>query len=288
MIRIRLLSALVLVPVVLVLTYLGGLWFLGLVLLVLTLAGREYANLLKHQGGGPSATLVIATIWVLVLDAHLFDGRLLRPGLSVCVLGSLVWAIVRYERGHASAVSDWAWTLAGGLYVGWTGAHFILLRDLNTPLRINAFTPAHGGGLSWAILALAVGWLADTGAYFVGRAWGRHKFAPLVSPFKTWEGYAGGVVIAAVSGIVFVALIRILAPMLGESTGLTLWDGWWLGLLVSIFSPLGDLAESMIKRHAGAKDSGRLIPGHGGMFDRIDSLLWAAVIAFYYATWVGR
>jgi len=288
MIRNRLLSALILVPVVLGLTYLGGAWFLGLVLLVLTLAGREYANLLKHQDGGPSAVFVIAIIWVFVLDAHFFNGRLLRPGLSACVLGMLAWAIVRYERGHESAAMDWAWTAAGGLYVGWTGAHFVLLRDLNAPSQINLLAPAHGEGLSWAILALAVAWLSDTGAYIVGRARGRRKLSPHVSPLKTWEGYAGGVVCATLSGFVVVALIRFLAPLLGESTTLSLWEGGALGLLVSVFAPLGDLGESMIKRHAGAKDSGQLIPGHGGMFDRLDSLLWAAVIAFYYASWVAR
>ena len=288
MIRNRLLSALVLVPLVLGFTYLGGLAFLGLVLLVLTLAGREYANLLKCEDGGPSAMWVIATIWVFVLDAHFPDWCLLRPGLSVCVLGMLAWTILRYERGQTGVVTDWAWTVAGSLYLGWTGAHFVLVRDLNVLPQASPLAPAHGDGLWWTTLALAVAWLTDTGAYLIGHAWGRHRMSPHVSPLKTWEGFAGGVGLATVSGMVVAALLRILAPVLGDTTTISVWDGLALGLLVSIFSPLGDLGESMIKRHVGAKDSGHLIPGHGGMFDRIDSLLWAAVIAFYYAVWVAR
>ena len=288
MIRYRLLSAAILIPFVLGLTYLGGIWFLGLALLALALAGREYANLLKREDGGPSAVFVVGTIWVFVLDAHFPDWHLLRPGLTLCVLGMLTWAVVRYEGGHKSVVPDWAWTAAGSLYLGWIGAHFVLVRDLGVPSQVNLFAPAQGEGLWWTTLALAVAWLADTGAYLVGHAWGRNKMSPHVSPLKTWEGYAGGIALATVSGVVVAVLIRIMAPFLGEATRISVWDGLALGLLISVLAPLGDLGESMIKRHVGAKDSGHLIPGHGGMFDRVDSLLWAAVIAFYYATWIVR
>jgi phosphatidate cytidylyltransferase len=288
MMRNRLLSAAVLVPAILAVAFLGG-WYLGgLVLLVLTLSGREYVLLLKRQESGPSAAFVLALIWMFVLNARFPAWRLLGWGLSACVLGSLAWAVVRYERGHASAVTDWALTVAGGLYLGWAGAHFVLLRDLNAPPQPNLFAPAHGDGLAWTVLALGIAWLADTGAYLVGRQWGKHKLSPRVSPFKTKEGYWGGVALATVSGVLIPILMSALAPLLGETSAVTVWDGLALGLLISILAPLGDLGESMFKRHSGAKDSGNLIPGHGGMFDRIDSLLWAAVIAFYYASWAAR
>jgi phosphatidate cytidylyltransferase len=288
MLRYRLLSAGVLIPLVLGLTYLGGAWFLGLALVVLTLSGREYVSLLKRQAGGPSLILVLVTIWLFVLDASFPQARLLRPGLTVSVLGTMTWAIVRYERGHADAVADWAWTSAGGLYLGWMGAHFVLLRDVGAVSRGTSLAPVQGEGLWWAALALSATWLADTGAYLAGRVWGREKMSPLVSPSKTWAGYAGGVALGTLGGAGVAVLVRVIALALGHTTVMTMGDGLALGALIALISPLGDLGESMIKRHAGAKDSGQLIPGHGGMFDRIDSLLWTAVIAYYYAVWIAH
>ena len=120
-------------------------------------------------------------------------------------------------------------------------------------------------GIRWLLYTFFLVWAADTGAYFAGRQFGRHKLAPQVSPGKTWEGAAGGLVLVGV-------LAALSAPALGQSTlSFTL-----LSLCVGVFSIVGDLAESMFKRYAGLKDSGRLIPGHGGLLDRIDSITAAA------------
>jgi len=288
MFRNRLLSSAVLIPVVLGLTYLGGVWFLGLVLLVLMLAGLEYADLLKRDGGGPSSVFVVVVTWLFVLDVNFPQARWFRFALTVALLGTLVWTLVRFERGHVDSVADWAWTLAGGLYLGWMGAHFVLLRYVGLVPGKTWLGLGHGEGLWWTTLALSSTWLADTGAYFAGRAWGRQKMSPLTSPSKTWAGFVGGVALGTLGGAGLAILLRLVAGALGQMTVMTIWDGLTLGVLVSSLSPLGDLGESLIKRYAGAKDSGRLIPGHGGMFDRIDSLLWAAVIAFYYAVWIAR
>ena len=288
MFRNRLLSSAVLIPVVLGLTYLGGVWFLGLVLLVLMLASLEYANLLKRDGEGPSRVGVVVVTWLFVLDVSFPQARLFRFALTVALLGTLVWTLVRFERGHVDSVADWAWTLAGGLYLGWMGAHFVLLRYVGLVPGKTWLGLGHGEGLWWTALALSSTWLADTGAYFAGRAWGRQKMSPLTSPSKTWAGFVGGVALGTLGGVGLATLLRLVAGALGQMTVMTIWDGLTLGVLVSSLSPLGDLGESLIKRYAGAKDSGRLIPGHGGMFDRIDSLLWAAVIAFYYAVWIAR
>ncbi len=141
MIRNRLLSAAVLIPLILGVDYWGGLGFLGLVLLVLTLSGREYAQLLRHADGGPSSAWVIGAIWLFVLDAAFPQWQLLKPGLTLFLLGTLTWAVLRYDRGHASAVSDWTWTVAGSLYLGWVGAHFILVRDRGMLPRENLLKP---------------------------------------------------------------------------------------------------------------------------------------------------
>jgi phosphatidate cytidylyltransferase len=288
MFRNRLLSAAVLIPVILGLTYLGGVWFLGLVLLVLMLAGLEYADLLKRDGGGPSPVFVVIVTWLFVLDVNFPQTRWFRFALTAALLGTLVWTLVRFERGNVESVAGWAWTLAGGLYLGWMGAHFVLLRTVGLAPEKTWLGLGHGEGLWWTALALSSTWLADTGAYFAGRAWGRQKMSPLASPSKTWAGFVGGVVLGTLGGAGVAMLLRLVAGALGHMTVMTIWDGLALGVLVSLLSPLGDLGESMIKRYVGAKDSGRLIPGHGGMFDRIDSLLWAAVIAFYYTVWIAR
>jgi phosphatidate cytidylyltransferase len=288
MFRNRLLSATVLIPVVLGLTYLGSVWFLGLALFVLMLAGLEYANLLKCDGEGPSRVFVVVVTWLFVLDVSFPQARLFRFALTVALLGTLVWALVHFERGRIDSVADWAWTLAGSLYLGWMGAHFVLLRSVGLAPEKTWLNLGQGEGLWWTALALSSTWLADTGAYFAGRAWGRQKMSPLASPSKTWAGFVGGVVLGTLGGAGVAMLLRLVAGALGQMTVMTIGDGLALGALVSLLSPLGDLGESMLKRYAGAKDSGRLIPGHGGMFDRIDSLLWAAVIAFYYAVWIAR
>ena len=135
------------------------------------------------------------------------------------------------------------------------------------------------------LLVLPSVWLADSGAYFIGRSFGRHKLSPRLSPKKTWEGYIAGLFFGTLGTVGLVALWRIWA---GPEFAITLWEGALLGLLLSAFPTLGDLGESMIKRQSGVKDSGNLLPGHGGAFDRIDSWLWAEPIGYYFILWVLR
>ena len=131
--------------------------------------------------------------------------------------------------------------------------------------------------LSFIFLALAIPWLGDTGAYFAGRAFGRHKLYELISPKKTIEGYVGGVITATIG----VFVIRSLGlPALGVIDCLV------IGVIIGTAAVLGDLAESLLKRAFGVKDSGRIMPGHGGLLDRIDSLLFVLPLLYGYAHWV--
>jgi phosphatidate cytidylyltransferase len=133
------------------------------------------------------------------------------------------------------------------------------------------------------LLVLSAVWIADSGAYFIGRAFGKHKLSPRLSPKKTWEGYLGGVLTGTIGTALMALLFMNLA---GPDTTIALWKGALLGLILSVLTTLGDLGESMFKRQVGVKDSSNLIPGHGGVFDRIDSWLWAVAIGYYVIVWI--
>jgi phosphatidate cytidylyltransferase len=213
----------------------------------------QLLRLAGYNASLAAALLTAAAAFIGIRFPNLF---ILAPALSLVLLASLAWQL---RRAQSSVIGDWAVSFAGGFYLGWTGGHLAELRELPD-------------GWEWLVLTLAAVWLADSGAYAFGRLFGRRKLAPLISPGKTWEGYLGGALVSTMGGLVAGALTPIGAL-----------PGAVAGLLIGALSVFGDLIESMIKRQAHAKDSGRLIPGHGGVFDRIDSLLWAAVITFYVA-----
>ncbi|MBI3040964.1 MAG: phosphatidate cytidylyltransferase [Chloroflexi bacterium] len=193
-----------------------------------------------------------------------FDLDLLTPLLlTSALLLSLIWLILRV-RGKTFA--GWAWTIAGILYVGWLLGYLVAIRDLED-------------GRNWVFLALFTTFASDTAAFFTGRALGRNKLAPDISPAKTWEGAISGIF-----GAILVSLFFVLPTPL--NLDLNWGQAILLGLLVSIFGQLGDLAESVFKRNMEVKDSGRLIPGHGGLLDRMDSIAFAGIVVYYYALWV--
>lgn len=183
--------------------------------------------------------------------------------LASAVVLSLIWLLLRPQK--EGAFIGWAWTIGGILYVGWLLSYFVGLRGLDD-------------GRNWVFLALLVTFGSDTAAYFVGRALGRHKLAPRISPGKTWEG-----TIAGFLGAIIVALLFTLPTPLQLPIGCG--QAILLGFLVSLFGQLGDLAESLLKRNTGIKDSGSLLPGHGGFLDRIDSIVFAGVVVYYYVVW---
>jgi phosphatidate cytidylyltransferase len=265
----RALTAAVLIPIAAFLVYLGGLPLLVLVASFMTLAEVEFCRLMRVDGFRPAAVFGVGLVWCFVLDAQFPALGLLQPGLTLVVLGSLVWHMFRRQ---GVPLLDWSLTVVGGLYVGLCSGRLIGLRGLSFS----------GDGPWWTFTVLAAIVAADSTAYFVGKAWGRHKFAPVLSPRKTWEGYLAGVV----AGGLVTSLLTSLWPIWeGSATGQGLVHGMIVGLLVAALAPLGDLAISMIKRHVGVKDSGGIIPGHGGALDRVDSILWASVIGYYYVLW---
>jgi phosphatidate cytidylyltransferase len=263
--RARLLTALIALPVVVALIKVGGIGFFALVLVVLTVAVVEFCRLMEKDHFRPALPWALLLLWVLLLDAQFPGWGLFGPGLSLALLGSLAWQLVHRQ---SKPVADWSLTVVGALYVGWCGWHLIRLRSMPD-------------GLWWVMTVLPAVWFADSGAYIIGRTWGRHKMAPTLSPGKTWEGYIGGVV----TGTLLTTGLAALWSLVASPSGPRAIDGAGIGLLVAVLSPLGDLAISMVKRQVGAKDSGTLFPGHGGALDRIDSILWAVILGYYFILW---
>jgi phosphatidate cytidylyltransferase len=181
---------------------------------------------------------------------------------SAGIIISLTALLARKEKFNAFPA--WAWTFAGILYVGWLLGYIVALRGIED-------------GRNWVFYALFCTFGSDTAAFFIGRAIGRHKLAPSISPGKTWEGAIGGLL-----GAVGVSFLFLLPTPVTLTSQLNWWQAIILGLLVSIFGQVGDLVESLLKRNTGAKDSGTLIPGHGGILDRMDSIVFAVVVVYYW------
>jgi len=257
MLRTRVLSALVLIPVTAGVAYLGGWPFAAAIMLAAGLAVWELYALLGKAGQSACRPLGLAMIaaWIVGAAQPAWSAWT-DLALTLLVMAALVWHMFQKERPTPG--SDFIATAAGALYLGWLASRFVALRALPD-------------GLWWLALALISTWITDSGAYFVGRRWGRRKLAPRLSPKKTWEGGVGGWVIGVA-----------LTPLVAWLMGLPPLHGLGIGIVAATLAPFGDLAESMFKRQVGVKDSGALIPGHGGMFDRIDSLLFVVPAAYYY------
>ena len=266
----RVLVVIVLLPVGVVLILFGGVPYAVMIALILSLAAREFVQLFRAGDIQPASVLVLLGTLALVISRYLVECDSVDWLLSLLVLSSMAYHLVAFERGRDKAGSDFGVTLAGILYFGWIGAYLISLRELPE-------------GQWWVLVVLPAVWLADSGAYFIGRAFGKHKMSPRLSPKKSWEGYLGGVLL----GTLGTALLALLLSLwTGPGSDITPLRGAIMGLIIALVTPLGDLGESMIKRQVGVKDSSNLLPGHGGAFDRIDSWLWAGVIGYYLIVWL--
>jgi phosphatidate cytidylyltransferase len=238
------------------------------VLLVFGLSAWEYARLFGSASLRPALPLVVGGVLLLVAAAQF---PALNPHgvlFAGAVVAALTWHLLDFERGATASGTDFCVTVAGIFYLGGLGSSFVALRQIPQ-------------GLWWVLAAVLAVNLADTGAYVCGRRWGKHKLAPRLSPNKTWEGYAGGVVVSVMGECLLVLALQALGV---TAARLLTWPvGVLLGLLIGLLGPLGDLGVSMFKRQMGLKDTGTLLPGHGGMFDRIDSWLVALPLTYFLA-----
>ena len=266
----RTIVALVLLPFGLAAIAMGGWFFAGVIILILSLAAWEYVQLFRAGGYQPALVLVVGGT-ALLAAGRAWAGFVSAPWmLSVLILASMITHLAAYERGRDLAGSDFAVTLSGVLYLGWIGAYLISVRQLPE-------------GQWWLMVILPAVWLADMAAYFAGTRFGRRKLSPRLSPKKTWEGYLAGIPASILGTALLAALWRTWA---GPASAITPMRAALVALVVSVLTTFGDLGESMIKRQVGVKDSGSLLPGHGGVFDRIDSWLWGGVIGYYMVVWL--
>jgi phosphatidate cytidylyltransferase len=266
MLRDRLVVILILIPIGTAVLLAGGFVFTALVILLLGFAAWEYARLFSTSERNIPAGVLAAGCALLVILRGFFNFDHTGVALSGIILFSSVWFLSRFEfAGDRKAASAMAITLGGILYLGWLGAYFVSLRGLPY-------------GYWWMLICLLAVGAADSAAFLVGNAWGRHPLTRYISPRKTWEGYIGGVLGAALATMAVGWILRCAA---GAQSGISPAAGLLIGLVIGLLSPVGDLAISMIKREVAQKDSGVFFPGHGGVLDRIDSWLVMAVLGYY-------
>jgi phosphatidate cytidylyltransferase len=270
----RLVTAVVMVPIMVWLIF-GTHWLWAGFLLLATTFGLHESNAMFLKAEDAKVRHVITALGVALFAAGYLligqrapvrldftdDGALLLMFLSVVVWGTMLFHLMR-PRDIPRVAGAIAGSLAGVLYVG-VGFLFCALLRRDLP---------EGG--SWVLLMLALCWMSDTGAYFAGRAFGKNKLAPLISPAKTVEGATGGLLGSITAGFLF-------GPVLGPS--LTIWQVFLLALPANFLAQAGDLCESMIKRSVQVKDSGTIIHGHGGMLDRVDAVIFVAPYVYIFA-----
>lgn len=256
----RFLSALVIIPVLLAVIWFGGPAFSVTVAAFAAVGAVEFFGMRGLSLRHPLTLFGLLWVFLFILAAH-FDATYSLIVLTSAVVASLVWLL--FSSRVEEAAGNWAWTLTGVIYLGWLMSLFIPLRALD-------------GGRDWVFLGLFTTFAADTASFFVGRVVGRHPLWPRVSPGKTWEGTLGGFIGAIGAALALAAILPLIAVG---------WQVAVLGGLIAVFAQVGDLAESMLKRSAGVKDAGRLMPGHGGLLDRLDSVLFTVIVVYYFVLW---
>ena len=268
--RQRAITAAVLVPVLLIVLAIGDLVLAGAIAVVTVLAAREVFALLRSAGHPTLPLLGTVLALFVILDAT-FPEVLEGSGLLLVAVGIVLIAVASFPiPDPRDGLATWMATVFGALYVSLL-AFIVRLGHAAPEVPQSAPFSALEADRGWILLLILAVWSYDTGAYLFGKQFGRERFLTHISPSKTYAGLVGGVLASTV--VVAVALWG-----LGQAP----WHALVLGPLVALSAQAGDLAESMLKRAAGAKDSSDLIPGHGGMLDRVDSFLFSAPVVTLY------
>jgi phosphatidate cytidylyltransferase len=287
--QLRLLSAAFIIPIVIGVILWGGIPFLVTVVAIIAWGLREFYGIIEAKGLKPQKMAGI--VGGVLLGIVTFLGNEYQTNVLLTVVFLVVMIFQLLKRDVAEAILGISATFFGVFYVGWLMAHAILLRRMDEILRVKYGAPADGAfwignafvdhHLGTFLLLFCIVTVAgtDVGAYFVGRRLGRTKLAPRISPNKTVEGAVGGVAVGIILGLVLWGIFHL---WVFQRQVLPIEQALLIALLLAAFGILGDLAESLIKRDAAAKDAGRLFPGMGGLLDRIDSNMVAFPVLYYY------
>jgi len=265
----RLIVAIVLLPIGLFALFGGEVSFAILMAIVTEIAVWEYCRLFRIGGYKPAGFLLFGGVLV-IYSANLLIGQ--PAGLFSYVLFGLMiagWHLWQYERGRDLSLLDALVSMTGLFLVGFLGGFFILLRSLP-------------GGEWWVLVVLSTVWLADVGGYLFGSWLGKNLIAPRISPKKTWEGYVAGVFVSVIGSPLLLLLYQRFQLPVYET--ITYKAVILLAVVMSVVSILGDLFISLFKRYFGEKDTGKILPGHGGILDRMDSWIWAVALGYYLIT----
>jgi phosphatidate cytidylyltransferase len=266
----RVFASIIFIPCLIIIARRGGYYYLALIDIMILIGLWEFYKMMEAKGLRPYKTMGIlsglALSWYVFFQQGVYANLL----LSVIFIGIMVLELTRKDKGLA--VYHISVTVFGVFYIAWLGSHLILLRELPHLKGLD-----YSLGFSFVIIVFVMTWCYDAGAYFIGSWLGRHQILPSVSPGKTLEGAIGGVLCSIIGILVARATIAPYVTSL-QAVG--------LAVASSIVGQLGDLSESMIKRDAKIKDSSKTIPGHGGILDRFDSLLFTAPLIYYLLKYV--
>jgi phosphatidate cytidylyltransferase len=258
----RILSGAVIVVIGLALVFAGGWVYAAGLGVILAIAAWEYAHLFEKGDYKPAKHTLTLGTFLIALSSKFNDPTYCFAALSLVTLAIIIYHVVTYAQHQRTAALDLAISLGGVIFIAFTGLFLEKLR----------FLPE---GEFWLFQCILPAGISDIGAFFIGIRFGKHKIAPQLSPNKTIEGYLGGVVTSVLIGYGTGLLLNRYSPAFNGIRGL------WIGLIVGIICPLGDFAKSIFKRQFGAKNTGTLIPGHGGVLDRIDTWLIAGIISYF-------
>lgn len=261
---IRLVSAAIGIPILVTSIWIGFPLFLILITMVSLLALLEIYQMAEKIGARPYYYYGFSWTLILLLGVKLGNGDFLVHMTIIGFIVSLFWLI--YHRNSNGKLRDWIYSVMGPLYAGWIMSHAIMLRNSEH-------------GREWILFVIITTFATDTFALVVGKLFGRHQMAPSISPGKTWEGAGGGLlaaIIASFGAYSMFSLEYFNRPPIGLEVALL------LGAIIGIVSQIGDLAESKMKRMAGVKDAGTGIPGHGGVLDRLDSIVIPLLFIYYF------